>query len=64
MNKGLTNDEVIKNREIYGTNEITSKRQKRFIDLLIESMGDPMIKILLVALLIKVIFLFKDKEFF
>ena len=57
---GLSKDEVINNRKKYGTNEINVKKEHKFIDLFIESLGDPMIKILLVALVIKIIFLFQD----
>lgn len=64
MNKGLSDIEVIEFRKKYGTNEIISKKQNSFINLLIESFGDPMIKILLVALAIKIVFLFKDFDFF
>ena len=62
--KGLMEDEVIKNRKYYGTNEISLSKRNRFIDLFIESLGDPMIKILLVALVIKIIFLFQDSNYF
>ncbi len=64
MNKGLSLKEVEESRKKYGTNEIESRKKNRFIDLLIESFGDPMIKILLVALVIKIIFLFQDKDYF
>ena len=62
--KGLNDVEVLNNRKKYGTNEITIKKTHRFIDLFIESLGDPMIKILLIALVIKVVFLFQDKDYF
>ena len=61
---GLSTEEVLKSREKYGTNEINCKKVNRFIDLFIESLGDPMIKILLIALVIKVIFLFQDANYF
>ena len=61
---GLSKDEVINNRKRYGTNEINVKKEHKFIDLFIESLGDPMIKILLVALVIKIIFLFQDSNYF
>lgn len=62
--KGLSNDEVINNRKKYGTNEIIIKKQHKFIDLFIESLGDPVIKILLIALVIKIVFLFQDYNYF
>lgn len=54
---GLSEKEVQKSRELYGTNIITSKKQEGFLGLLISSFGDPMIRILLIALGIKTIFL-------
>ena len=49
---GLNNEEVLKSRKEYGSNKITDKKQDGFIKLLIESLGDPIIKILLIALAI------------
>ena len=57
--KGLNDEEVIKNRKKYGSNSIENKNTNSFISLLIESLGDPIIKILLIALAVKVVFLFK-----
>ena len=61
---GLTEEEVIVRRRKYGNNNITKRKQKKFIDLVIESFGDPIIKILLIALAIKVIVLFRSFDFF
>ena len=63
-NNGLTSKEVIKNRKKYGTNVISKKNDDTFIKLLLETLSDPIIKILLIALGIKTIFLFKDFDFF
>lgn len=57
---GLTEEEVNASREVHGSNMITTKKQDSFFKLLVESLGDPIIKILLVALGIKVVFLLKD----
>ena len=62
--QGLTQVEVEKNRKLYGNNSITDSEHNSFFKLLLESLGDPIIKILLVALAIKVIFLFKDFDYF
>lgn len=62
--QGLTQVEVEKNRKLYGTNSITNAESHSFFKLLLESLGDPIIKILLVALAIKIIFLFKDFDYF
>ena len=64
FSKGLTEQQVTASRKKYGTNEITNRKQDGFFRLLIESLGDPIIKILLIALAIKVVFLFKDFDWF
>ncbi len=63
-NKGLSNKEVIESRKKYGSNNITGKNKNTFLSLFIETLGDPIIKILLIALAIKTIFLFKDFDYF
>ena len=57
---GLTEQQVVENRKKYGTNEIIEGKKETFFSLFIESLGDPIIKILLIALAIKTIFLIKD----
>lgn len=61
---GLTDEEVKKSREKYGSNEIKVNKKNSFIKLFIESLGDPMIKILLIVLGIKLVFLFADTDWF
>ena len=58
---GLTNKEVLESKKKYGTNEITTSKTNSFITLLLESLADPIIKILLIALAIKIVFLFRIK---
>lgn len=62
--QGLTKTEVEENRKKYGNNNISNVKTNGFLKLLLESLGDPIIKILLVALAIKVVFLFKDFDYF
>lgn len=62
--KGLTDEEVKKSRKEFGSNSIEGSKNNTFFSLLLESLGDPIIKILLVALLVKVIFLFQDFNWF
>ena len=57
---GLNDDEVIKQLKKYGKNEIKNDKNSTFLKLLIESLADPIIKILLIALAIKIVFLFRD----
>ena len=61
---GLSSKEVINRRNKYGSNKITSKSKNSFIKLIFESLSDPIIKILLIALGVKLIFLFKDSEIY
>ena len=61
---GLSNEEVIKSREKYGSNEVVNKNKNTFLKLLIESLGDPMIRILLIVLAIKLVFIFADESWF
>ena len=61
---GLTEKEVVEARKKHGTNTISSKKRNTFIKLFIETLGDPIIKILIIALFIKIIFLFKDFDMF
>lgn len=62
--KGLTNEEVLKSREKYGTNTLTKGKENSFFSLFLTSLGDPIIKILLIALGIKIVFLIKDFDIF
>lgn len=61
---GLTDKEVIVNRKKYGTNLISGVKKDTFFKLLLESLGDPIIRILLIALGIKTIFLIKDFDWY
>ena len=64
MKNGLSNQEVLESRKKYGTNQISSREKNSFIKLFIETLGDPIIKILLIALAVKTIFLFQDFDWF
>ena len=61
---GLSTDEVSKSRKIYGTNSISTYQKNSFIKLLMESFGDPIIKILLIVLAVKTVFLFESFNWF
>ena len=63
-NNGLNNEEVKENRKKYGSNNISGKNTNTFFNLFIETLGDPIIKILIIALAVKTIFLFKDFDYF
>ena len=61
---GLSNEEVIKSREKYGNNALVMIKKDSFLKQLIRSLGDPIIKILLIALGIKTIFLIQDFDWY
>ncbi len=61
---GLNDNEVIESRNKYGTNEITQIKKNTFWHMLLESFADPIIKILLIALAIKVIVLFRHFDWY
>lgn len=55
---GLSEEEIKKSREKHGTNELTPVETTTFFDKLKENFDDPIIKILIVALVINVVFFF------
>ena len=61
---GLSKEEVIKSREKYGSNALVKVKKDSFFKALIRSLGDPIIKILLIALGIKTIFLIQDFDWY
>jgi len=61
---GLTNEQVIENRKKYGSNTFSKKKRDSFLKLLMETFSDPIIKILLIALGIKTIFLIRDFDWY
>ena len=61
---GLTTKEVIESRNKYGSNTLTKIKRKSFFKLVLISLSDPIIKILLIVLSIKFIFLFKDFDWY
>lgn len=64
MYNGLTDEEVLEKRKTYGSNELIKTKKDSFLKLLITTLGDPIIKILLIALAIKTIFLFKNFDWY
>lgn len=64
MEKGLTEKEIKESRKKYGSNKITVKEKDSFGKLFLETLGDPIIKILLIALAVKTIFLFQNFDWF
>ncbi len=56
---GLTEEQVLEKRNEYGSNNLGSYKKENILKLFITSLGDPIIKILIIALGIKII-LFLD----
>ncbi len=61
---GLTEEQVRESRKKYGSNTLSKKKRKSFFLQFLSSFGDPIIKILLVALAINILFLFQDADWF
>lgn len=62
--KGLTYDEVEKSRQKYGTNKLNEYKRKSFFKSFITNLKDPIIKVLIIALFINVIFMFPNINWF
>lgn len=54
--KGLTNEEAQESRKKYGSNALSEKHQTTFLEQLKGNFDDPIIKILIAALILEVIF--------
>ena len=61
---GLNDEEVLKKTKKYGSNVITMSRNNSFLKPYITTLGDPIIRILLIALAIKTIFLIKQFDWY
>lgn len=61
---GLTDEEVELHRKKYGNNTIFKTNSETFLKKFLESLGDPIIRILLIALGIKMVFLIQDFDWY
>ena len=61
---GLTDNEVIESRKKFGSNIINSSKRNSFIKQYIATLGDPIIRILLIALGIKTVFLIQSFDWY
>lgn len=57
---GLSNHDVEKSKELNGDNEFVRNKKKSFVSELIRNFGDPIIKILLIALVANIVIMFRD----
>lgn len=62
--RGLSEVQVRESRRQYGANVLTEKKRAGFARQLLESFGDPIIKILLAALALNVLLLFRSHSWF
>ena len=62
--QGLSEKEVHQSRERYGSNSLTHKNSQGFWKHFVSNFGDPIIKVLLAALAINVVFLFRSHDWF
>ncbi len=60
--RGLREDEVAASRERYGANVLKVRPSKSFLRRFFENLGDPIIRILLVALVVNLFFVFKGGD--
>lgn len=61
---GLTDNEVVESRKKFGANIINSSKKNSFLKQYIATLGDPIIRILLIALAIKTVFLIKQFDWY
>ena len=61
---GLNNNEVTLSRNKNGTNEITEGKKRTIFSLILESLNDPIIKILIIALAVKILFFLNDSDIY
>lgn len=64
MKDGLTAEQVRLSRLKYGSNELTEQAQQTFFSRLIANFGDPIIRLLLLALAINVLFMLRGAPWF
>ena len=60
--RGLTDDEAARSREKYGSNVITTAKRKSFWSRFVSNLNDPIIKILIIALIVNVLFVIKTSN--
>ena len=59
---GLSEDEVVHSRREHGSNALSISKSKGFWRHFFENLGDPIIKILLCALVVNLIFVFRGGD--
>lgn len=64
IKKGLTKEQVLSSREKYGENKISEYKRKNFFKCFLSNLSDPIIKVLIGALFINIIFMFPNINWF
>ena len=62
--RGLSSLEVKKSFELYGNNELVREKKKTFIKRFIENLSDPIIRVLMIALGLQLIFTLGEVNYF
>lgn len=61
---GLTRDEAERSRKEHGANVMSKAKRKSFLRHFVENLGDPVIKILIGAMLLNILFMFRNADWF
>ena len=56
LSQGLTDDEITKSAKEYGKNTFTEKKKKSFLHEFFKNLSDPIIRVLVIAMGINIIF--------
>lgn len=59
---GLTEEQALEQRKKYGTNQMTPPRRKGFFSHFLANMNDPVIRVLLIALAVNLLFVFRTAD--
>ncbi|MBQ8187324.1 MAG: calcium-translocating P-type ATPase, PMCA-type [Clostridia bacterium] len=60
--RGLSDEEVLRSRDLHGSNAMTVQKQTGFFRQFLANLNDPIIKILIAALVINTAFTFSDRN--
>ncbi len=64
IENGLSEEQVLESRKKYGENKLTEYKRKGFFKCFLSNLGDPIIKVLIGALFINIIFMFPNINWF
>ena len=62
--KGLSEKEVLQARDLYGDNYLAERQRKGFVKEFVRNFGDPIIKILLIALAVNIVIQLRDFDWY